>query len=559
MTIETEETRVEAALIREIFAIAVIMDDQYQLMDEMLEKYRYWKVLRLTAWWLRYFNNMNVDILKAGDDLASKTGPLSTEELEESLRYWIKRTQAAYENEQKFQSEREQLGLYKDGNGLYRCRGRIEGHHPIFLPTKATFTKKLTESAHLRTLHGGVGYTMAEVRKDYWVPRLRQLSKKVIFICHGCKRFRAVACPEPPPGLLPTDRTVGDRPFQITGVDYAGPLAYKKTAKTEGKAYVLLYCCSLSRAVYIDLLPDLTVEEMIDSLKEFIARRGRPDRIYSDNASTFKAGDKWLKLVMKEEKIHDYLAQHHIDWRFNPSRAPWWGGQYERIVGLVKQSMYKVIGCSTLTFKQLRSVLLDVEITLNNRPLCYVEDEITPILTPNSMMMLDSNFIPDREVDDDANPDLVKRMKYLRSVKDHVWSRWTTEYLRSLRERHNMQHKSRAMNLKMGDVVIIRGDKKNRAHWKTGIVSKLIPGRDGAVRVVKLRAGKSSLERAVQHLYPLEIACDASIVAPLPKVNSDPSDTTAKDVRPRRKAAAIAQDRIQDQLIAEHEDPEVEW
>ena len=63
---------------------------------------------------------------------------------------------------------------------MFRCRGRIPGHNPIFLPTKATFTTKLTESAHLRMLHGGVGYTMAEIRKDYWIPRLRQLTKKII-------------------------------------------------------------------------------------------------------------------------------------------------------------------------------------------------------------------------------------------------------------------------------------------------------------------------------------------------------------------------------------------
>ena len=127
---------------------------------------------------------------------------------------------------------------------------------------------------------------------------------------------------------------------------------------------------------------------MILSFKRFIARRGRPEKIYSDNASTFHAGDKWLQKVMREEKVHDFLAQHHINWQFNTSRAPWWGGQYERIVGLLKQSLYKVIGRSMLTWKGLESVLLDVEVILNNRPLGYVEDDMMPILTPSLMMML---------------------------------------------------------------------------------------------------------------------------------------------------------------------------
>ena len=68
---------------------------------------------------------------------------------------------------------------------------------------------------------------------------------------------------------------------------------------------------------------------------------------------------------------------------------------------MAKHSLYKVIGSSTLVFKQLKSVLLDVEITLNNRPLSCIEDEIAPVLTPNAMVVLDSTFIPDRDVDDD--------------------------------------------------------------------------------------------------------------------------------------------------------------
>ena len=76
-------------------------------------------------------------------------------------------------------------------------------------------------------------------------------------------------------------------PFQVVGVDYAGPLKYRKKAKAEGKAYVLLYACSLTRALFLDLLPNLETMKFLGSLKRFIARRGRPERIYSDNGRTF--------------------------------------------------------------------------------------------------------------------------------------------------------------------------------------------------------------------------------------------------------------------------------
>ena len=74
--------------------------------------------------------------------------------------------------------------------------------------------------------------------------------------------------------------------------------------------------------------------------------------------------------------------------QFNLSRAPWWGGQYERLIGLVKQAFYKVVGRSSLTWEVLKDVILDVEISLNNRPLTYVEDDPeVSVLTLNAMIL----------------------------------------------------------------------------------------------------------------------------------------------------------------------------
>ena len=50
--------------------------------------------------------------------------------------------------------------------------------------------------------------------------------------------------------------------------------------------------------------------------------------------------------------------------------------QFEKLIGIMKQSMYKAIGNGQLRWYELEEVILDVEITLNNRPLGYVEDDI---------------------------------------------------------------------------------------------------------------------------------------------------------------------------------------
>jgi hypothetical protein len=78
----------------------------------------------------------------------------------------------------------------------------IQGENPVFLPNTSTFTDKLVQEAHLRTLHGRVGLTMAQIRKRYWVPKLRSLAKQQIKTCCGCRRFQATAVVKPPPGIL---------------------------------------------------------------------------------------------------------------------------------------------------------------------------------------------------------------------------------------------------------------------------------------------------------------------------------------------------------------------
>ena len=168
-----------------------------------------------------------------------------------------------------------------------------------------------------------------------------------------------------------------------------------------------------------------------------IARRGRPSTIYSDNGSTFIGAAAWIKQVQSDEKLNDFLARQQTTWRFNLSRAPWWGDQFERIIGLVKTAMRKTIGNAYLTFDELKEVFLDVEIALNGRPLSYVEDDAQlPILTPYSMLFSQPKILPEREVYYKENPQLRRRAKYLRKCKDAIWNRWTIEYLHGLREHH---------------------------------------------------------------------------------------------------------------------------
>ena len=64
--------------------------------------------------------------------------------------------------------------------------------------------------------------------------------------------------------------------------------------------------------------------------------------------------------------------------------------------------------------------------------------------------------------DEEAEVTLGKIAKYVQRCKDAWWSRWSAEYLKGLRERHNMKYQVKEMNAKPGDVVLIKGDERNR-------------------------------------------------------------------------------------------------
>ena len=514
---------------KEIFSAAVDSTDEF---DELLAKFPLMKAIRVIAWIRRFVFNC-----RAEKETRHK-GPLITEEINSQHTFWIQRAQSC-QNDQ-ISEDKQRLNVESnDVDGVMYCKGRLQGEYPIYLPDVHPYTKSIVRDAHERTLHGGVGLTMTKVRERYWVPRQRQLVKKVLNECFKCRRFRAKPIARPPVGNLPRDRTEGTRPFQVVGVDFAGPIKYRVLKKTQGKAYVTLFACSLCRAIYLELTKTMETSEFLRSLKRLIARKGRPNKIYSDNAGTFAAAAAWLSKVQFDEQFQNHLANKKIHWQFNLSRAPWWGGQFERLVGLVKRALYKSIGNSCLGWDELQDVLLDIEVTLNNRPLGYQEDDIElPTLTPNSLQFVGTTVLPELEPHNEKNRDLRKRARYLKKCKDHMWKRWSTEYLRALREKHNLKHHGKQSTLLAGEVVIIASDERNRGKWTLGIVEKLFPGRDGVIRAAKVKTSNGHLERAVNHLYPLELSCDQSS-------NQQTLNPTAPVFRPVRDAAVAARSRIQ--------------
>ena len=460
--------------------------------------------------------------------LIQKVRATSKVEMDAALRkveiQWMQVSQKSLPNHKSFTQWRRQFGLFRDEDNLLRCGGRLQNAdlprptiHPILLDKTHYITTLIIRRAHERVKHSGVKATLTELRSQYWIIKGRSIVRQVIKRCTVCKRYEGPSCEAPPPPPLSLLRVKEVPPFAHTGVDFAGPL-YVKTSNGSEKVWVCLFTCCIVRAVHLDLVPDLTTEAFLRCLKRFIARRGLPSRMLSDNGRTFEAAATQIKAIVSHPEVKSYLAGIGVQWTFNLPKAPWWGGVFERMVKAMKRCLRKSLGRARLTLDELTTALVEVEAVLNSRPLTYVStDDFEVPLTPSHLLvgrrLLD---LPDHLCEEpeefETTPDLLtKRARHLEQTVTHFWRRWRKEYLLELRESHRYHGGNQnAKPVMINDVVVIHDEDQPRTLWRLGRVKELVIGQDGVARGAILQVASkgsySTLRRPLQRLYPLEIA-----------------------------------------------------
>ena len=151
--------------------------------DELLARRPYWKILRITAWVLRFKANTLLKSQRA----KNVSGPLHTAELKAARDYWVRKVQRSVSENM----ERPGWKLVKEEeSGILKCAERISGYNPTYIGD-GPFVRKLIQHVHTQGKHLGVANTMAALREEWWIPRLRALVKKLIRRCNVCKVFAA--------------------------------------------------------------------------------------------------------------------------------------------------------------------------------------------------------------------------------------------------------------------------------------------------------------------------------------------------------------------------------
>ena len=418
--------------------------------------------------------------------------PLSASDLQRAGLRWIR-----YEQQCEFGGEIEsirkkerrhplvrQLRLFLDNDGLIRCHGRIDDAQvgettkfPYLLPSKNYVTYLIIQDAHARCLHSGTNNPIAYIQKTFWIPKLRQRVKSILRKCVTCRKVigKPYGAPETP--SLPKDRVRDAEPFSITGVDFTGAITVRNRYNEDTKTYICLFTCATTRAVHLELVCGLGVNSFLQCFRRFVSRRSVPRIMMSDNALTFKAASQEITKLVNSELVKEKIADYGIKWNFIPNRAPWFGGWWERLIGMTKTSLKKVLGCAQVDVDTLRTLLTEIEATLNDRPITYISTDISDPepLTPSHLIYgRRLSTLPYSQTEGDI-PDVIElslsklndQVSRQQKLLQNFFSRWKSEYLTSLRE-HHYRGGVTTSAIKQGDVVQIHDDSK-RVNWRIGI------------------------------------------------------------------------------------------
>ncbi|XP_055527048.1 uncharacterized protein LOC129719682 [Wyeomyia smithii] len=465
-----------------------------QAVNEIFGEYSsYHRLLRVTAYCFRFIHAFRPPM---SSETIVKPKHLTVDEISNAPTNLIKLAQA-----DGFAEELRDLGKGKpvsnnshlrllnpfiDSDGVIRVGGRLRlseqpylTKHPILLPSSHPFTRLVIERFHRKLLHGGGNATLAAIRQEYWPIHGRRSVNNVIRKCFRCTRASPVPAKQMT-GQLPFQRTTPARPFAVTGVDYAGP------------------------AVHIELVGDLSTAAFLTALRRFIARRGCPLHIHSDNGKNFEGARNELHVLYKQLHDKNYVgeiaevcANQGIQWHMTPPKAPHFGGLWEAAVKVAKKHLHRQLGNAMLSFEDMATVLAEIEAAMNSRPLTPLTEDPNDlsILTPAHFLIGESlTALP--ASDFSASP--IGRLSHYQRLQQrvqHFWHQWKAEYLRELQKEN--RHIAPNTSFQPGRMVIVVDEFLAPVKWPLARRVSASPGVDGLTRLVDLRTSRGVIRRPI--------------------------------------------------------------
>ncbi|XP_025407152.1 uncharacterized protein LOC112681100 [Sipha flava] len=487
--------------VTEVRTVKLVLTATHEVNNPILERQSSWLLLiRITAWILRFAHNT-----KTSANHEKINGPLTFKELQAAQLVWFRIAQPAdfprelHDLQKTRQVARKSclrtLNPFIDVDGLIHVGDRMTAtslsytiKHPIVIHSRHKITRLFFKYEHERLLHVGPQALLAQMHRFCWPIRGKALAKTIVHNCITCYRF-SPKLQTPLMAPLPKERVKIERPFFRSSVDFCGPVHIKSGIRRVKsiKCYIAVFICFVTRAIHLELVTDMTSNAFLAALTRFMSRRGTCSHIHSDNGTNFVGANKELRNYFQNSNatraVNDTLANHRVQWHFNPPSASHFGGLWEAAVKSAKHHLLKATKGALLTFEEMSTLLCRVEAILNSRPMTSISSNRSnlEVLTPSHFLTGGPAILP-QELDVSTIPiNRLQRFELMRAQIQTFWKIWSLEYTPQLQKRGRWASISR--------------------NWKSVRIVATHPGKDNVVRVVtvKLSTG-TELKRPVAKL-----------------------------------------------------------
>lgn len=508
---------------REVKALAAIIPQEWDILANYSNLLH---LKRVTAYILRFI--ANIRCRRTHEEMV--VGELTAEELKRALRFWLARVQSIEFASELAQCKRGEplkrsskllsLNPFVDAEGLLRVGGRLkfamldDQANPIILPQKNSLTNLIIADIHIKLLHGGIQMMLGYLRRSYWIVGARSRIRQFIHRCVVCFRQKPKTCQQMM-GDLPAERVTACRPFQRSGVDYAGPILLKSSngrGNRTIKAYIALFVCFATKAVHIEVVSDLTTSAFLAAFKRFTARRGKCSDVFSDCGTNFIGAKREIGEIQSllrsrahQDAVCRLLADDGTRWHLIPPGSPHFGGLWEAGVKSVKHHLRRIVGQQRLTFEEMTTTLTEIEACLNSRPLCAQTDDPEDLtaLTPGHFLIGEAPMVkPDLDITD-VPVNRLTRWKLVNQITQRFWQRWNQEYITTLQQRPKWREPH--ANVQVGQLALIKDERLPPAKWLLCRITATHTGADGKIRVADVKYNGGTTSRTINKLCILPI------------------------------------------------------
>ena len=186
------------------------------------------------------------------------------------------------------------------GKSLIKVGGHLK-HASIPNQSKHQVTSLIIQHYHETSYHSGRDQTLSLIRQSYWIVNGNSTVRRILQRFLYCERTRVQ--PRSPIMANLADERVGlyEPAFSYTGIDFFGPLVVKyskrtRTAQTRFKSYGAVFVCLTAHTIHLDSVGDLSTDSFFLTLIRFMARRGKPKTIWTDNGTNFISPKRELSI-----------------------------------------------------------------------------------------------------------------------------------------------------------------------------------------------------------------------------------------------------------------------